>query len=101
MKTYDKDVTELCRDRLRPIFNEACESDDRRTLMDKALMSYEGMFIAITNIDVINIPELILKETKSPVGPFDKENTEFEHLAFVRNKGQSYFVISDSAGYIT
>ena len=49
MKTYDKDVTELCRDRLRPIFNEACESDDRRTLMDKALMSYEGMFIAITN----------------------------------------------------
>ena len=65
------------------------------------MLKFEGIFAAFTNIEIVNLPELIKNEKKSPVGVFEELDTEFRNVEIVRQKGQSFFVVSDSSGHIT
>lgn len=49
----------------------------------------------------MDVAHLIKNEKKSPVGVFEEQETEFIHVEAVRQKGQSFFTISDSSGHIT
>jgi len=55
----------------------------------------------MTNVEIVDLPYLIVNESKVSVGDFDEASTEFTHLSIVKNKGTIFIVIADSAGYIT
>lgn len=59
------------------------------------------MYMAVSNVDIVDIPFLIKNETKVPIGIFEEETTFFKEVRVVKTKGSSHFVISDSAGYLT
>ena len=102
MNTYDRNINELCRDRLRPAFKESCENDGlKQSLNEEAKSGVLEIYVAVSNVDIVDLPLLIKNQTKVPVGEFDEESTTFKHVRVVKTKASSHFVISDSAGYLT
>jgi hypothetical protein len=55
----------------------------------------------MTDVEIVDLPFQFKNETKVSVGKFDEENTEFTHLSVLKNKGNIFFVISDSTGFVT
>lgn len=70
-KTYDRNVKDLCRDRLRPSFNTACHADDYKEQVESNLRVFEEKYIAVTNIENIDIAFLIANETKVQIGEWN------------------------------
>ena len=87
LKRYDRPVDQLCRDRMRAAFNEACNRVDYKEYIEQATLKFEGIFTAIINIEIVDLAHLIKIEKKSPVGVFEEQETEFKHVEIVRQKG--------------
>ena len=82
LNKYEYNITDLCRDKLRPKFNEACNAEDYKTAIEAEVKEFDGgAFIAITNVDFVDLPFLYKNETKiTTLPPFDEVNTVFKHI---------------------
>lgn len=76
-KTYDRRVTDLCRDRLKPSLNTACHEENYKERIEKELQAFNERFIAVTNIENIDVAFLIANETKTDIGDWQPETTVF------------------------
>jgi len=102
LKNYDRDRAHICRDRLRQKFNEVCKSDDlKQSLDDESRDGVTSIYIAVVDIEVVDLPTLIRNETRVPVAPFDEVLTEFLQIELVKSRQSTYFAITDSTGHIT
>ena len=68
----------------------------------EAATSFETRFVAITDVEIVDIPQMIKNETKVTVGGvFDEATTDFTHIEVIKNRGSPFFAIADSTGHIS
>ena len=62
---------------------------------------FDRRYIAIVDVEEVDIPTLIKEETKVPVAPFNSDVTEFKHIQISKANSNFIFVVTDSTGHMT
>lgn len=62
---------------------------------------FDRRYIAIVDVEEVDIPTLIKEETRVPVAPFNSDVTEFKHIQISKANSNFIFVVTDSTGHLT
>lgn len=55
----------------------------------------------MTNVESVDLPEIIAPETRVPTGIWEPETTTFTQVMPIHTKQQFHFVIADSSGHLS